>query len=114
MAPLMPTKTGKRGKPLILYPAIDLKGGRCVRLSQGDFDKATVYDVDPADQAKIFVSQGFSWIHVVDLDGSVEGKAVNGAAVASILKTASIPVQLGGGVRNMAAVERWLEAASAG
>jgi len=96
--------------PLILYPAIDLKGGRCVRLSQGDFDKATIYEVEPADQARIFVSQGFSWIHVVDLDGSVEGKAVNGDAVAAILKTAPIPVQLGGGVRNMAAVERWLEA----
>jgi len=101
--------TTKR-KPLILYPAIDLKGGRCVRLSQGDFDKATIYEVEPADQAKIFVSQGFGWIHVVDLDGSVEGKAVNGAAVAAILKTAPIPVQLGGGVRTMAAVERWLDA----
>lgn len=101
--------TTKR-KPLILYPAIDLKGGRCVRLSQGDFDKATIYEVEPADQAKIFVSQGFGWIHVVDLDGSVEGKAVNGDAVAAILKTAPIPVQLGGGVRTMAAVERWLDA----
>jgi phosphoribosylformimino-5-aminoimidazole carboxamide ribotide isomerase len=110
MATLMPKSKPKQGKPLILYPAIDLKGGRCVRLSQGDFGKATVYDVDPADQSKIFVSQGFSWIHVVDLDGSVEGEAVNGAAVASILKTASIPVQLGGGIRTMAAVERWLEA----
>jgi phosphoribosylformimino-5-aminoimidazole carboxamide ribotide isomerase len=97
-------------KPLILYPAIDLKGGRCVRLSQGDFDKATVYNEDPADQAKTFVAQGFGWIHVVDLDGSVEGRAVNGAAVAAILKVAPIPVQLGGGVRDMAAVARWLEA----
>jgi phosphoribosylformimino-5-aminoimidazole carboxamide ribotide isomerase len=97
-------------KPLILYPAIDLKGGRCVRLSQGDFDKATVYNEDPADQAKTFVGQGFSWIHVVDLDGSVEGRAVNGAAVAAILKVAPIPVQLGGGVRDMAAVDRWLGA----
>ena len=102
----MPNKT----KALTLYPAIDLKGGRCVRLSQGDFDKATIYNDDPADQAKIFVSQGFSWIHVVDLDGSVEGKAVNGDAVSAILKTAPVPVQLGGGVRNMAAVEHWLEA----
>ena len=99
-----------KNKPLILYPAIDLKGGRCVRLSQGDFDKATVYEVEPADQAKTFVSQGFSWIHVVDLDGSVEGKAVNGAAVAAILKTIAAPVQLGGGIRNMASVEGWLEA----
>jgi phosphoribosylformimino-5-aminoimidazole carboxamide ribotide isomerase len=95
---------------LILYPAIDLKGGRCVRLAQGDFSKATIYNDDPADQARTFVSQGFSWIHVVDLDGSVEGAAVNGAAVASILKTAPIPVQLGGGVRTHAAVDGWLEA----
>ena len=95
---------------MTLYPAIDLRGGRCVRLSQGDFDKATVYDLDPADQAKAFVNQGFGWIHVVDLDGSVEGRAVNGVAVAAILKTAPVPVQLGGGVRDMAAVDRWLEA----
>ncbi len=106
----MPNSKLKPVKNLILYPAIDLKGGRCVRLSQGDFDKATIYDVEPADQAKLFVSQGFSWIHVVDLDGSVEGKAVNAAAVASILKTVAVPIQLGGGVRNMGAVERWLEA----
>ena len=106
----MTPANAKVAKPLILYPAIDLKGGRCVRLSQGDFDKATVYETGPADQAKMFIAQGFRWIHVVDLDGSAEGKAVNGAAVASILKTASIPVQLGGGVRTMAAVEHWLEA----
>ena len=106
-----PSQAQPKTKPLILYPAIDLKGGRCVRLSQGDFDKATIYEVDPADQAKLFVGlEGFSWIHVVDLDGSVEGKAVNGEAVSAILKTVPVPVQLGGGVRNMAAVERWLEA----
>ena len=69
-----------------------------------------MYDLDPADQAKAFVNQGFGWIHVVDLDGSVEGRAVNGVAVAAILKTAPVPVQLGGGVRDMAAVDRWLEA----
>ncbi len=95
---------------MILYPAIDLKGGRCVRLSQGDFAQSTVYNEDPADQARQFVAQGFSWIHVVDLDGSVEGRAVNGEAVAAFLKTVPVPVQLGGGIRNMAAVERWLEA----
>lgn len=95
---------------MILYPAIDLKGGRCVRLVQGDFDRATVYNEDPADQARSFVKAGFSWIHVVDLDGSLEGRAVNGAAVAAILNTVPVPIQLGGGVRNMAAVDRWLEA----
>jgi len=110
MAAMTPAQKAKPGKSLILYPAIDLKGGRCVRLSQGDFDKATIYEVKPADQAKLFVGQGFSWIHVVDLDGSVEGEAVNGSAVAAILKTVPVPVQLGGGIRNMAAVERWLEA----
>jgi phosphoribosylformimino-5-aminoimidazole carboxamide ribotide isomerase len=95
---------------MILYPAIDLKGGRCVRLSQGDFAQATVYNDDPADQAHRFVKEGFGWIHVVDLDGSVEGRAVNGEAVAAILKIVPVPVQLGGGIRNIEAVERWLEA----
>jgi phosphoribosylformimino-5-aminoimidazole carboxamide ribotide isomerase len=71
---------------LILYPAIDLKGGRCVRLAQGDFSKATIYNDDPADQARTFVSQGFSWIHVVDLDGSVE--AAPGSARSSGSRTA--------------------------
>jgi phosphoribosylformimino-5-aminoimidazole carboxamide ribotide isomerase len=113
MAPVMVQASMSKSptaKALTLYPAIDLKGGRCVRLSQGDFDKATIYNEDPADQAKTFVAQGFGWIHVVDLDGSVEGRAVNGAAVSAILKTAPVPVQLGGGVRDMAAVARWLEA----
>ncbi len=95
---------------MILYPAIDLKGGRCVRLSQGDFSQSTVYNDDPADQAQRFVKSGFSWIHVVDLDGSLEGRAVNGEAVAAILKTVPVPVQLGGGIRTLAALERWLEA----
>jgi phosphoribosylformimino-5-aminoimidazole carboxamide ribotide isomerase len=95
---------------MILYPAIDLKAGRCVRLAQGDFAQATVYNEDPADQARRFVKAGFGWIHVVDLDGSVEGRAVNASAVTAILQTAPIPVQLGGGIRTMAAVDRWLEA----
>lgn len=95
---------------MILYPAIDLKGGRCVRLAQGDFNQATVYNDDPADQARRFARAGFGWIHVVDLDGSVEGRAVNASAVAAILQVVAVPVQLGGGIRDMAAVERWLEA----
>jgi len=95
---------------MILYPAIDLKGGRCVRLAQGDFNQAVVYNDDPADQAQRFARAGFGWIHVVDLDGSVEGRAVNAAAVASILQVVAVPIQLGGGIRDMAGVERWLEA----
>ena len=95
---------------LILYPAIDLKDGRCVRLLKGDMDQATVFNEDPADQAETFCRDGFSWLHVVDLDGAVEGRAVNREAVEAILRTAPIPVQIGGGVRTLQAVERWIEA----
>ena len=95
---------------MILYPAIDLKGGQCVRLLRGDMNVATVFNDDPADQAAQFVKQGFSWLHVVDLDGAVEGRQVNAKAVADILARVSIPVQLGGGVRTFEAVESWLEA----
>jgi phosphoribosylformimino-5-aminoimidazole carboxamide ribotide isomerase len=96
--------------PVILYPAIDLKGGRCVRLVRGDMSAATVFNDDPADQARSFVRDGFTWLHVVDLDAAVSGSSVNEAAVAAILSTVGVPVQLGGGVRSLAAVERWLEA----
>ena len=92
-----------------LYPAIDIKGGECVRLLYGDMDAVTRYNPDPGDQAQQFVSAGCSWIHVVDLDGAVGGAAVNRDAVASILK-AGASVQLGGGIRDMAMVETWLEA----
>ncbi len=95
---------------MILYPAIDLKGGRCVRLVRGDMSAATVFNDDPADQARSFVRDGFTWLHVVDLDAAVSGSSVNEAAVAAILSTVGVPVQLGGGVRSLAAVERWLEA----
>ena len=95
---------------MILYPAIDLKGGQCVRLLHGDMDKVTVFSDSPADQAATFAKQGFAWLHVVDLDGAIEGRAVNVAAVSAILKTVAIPVQLGGGVRDLAAIEKWLEA----
>jgi phosphoribosylformimino-5-aminoimidazole carboxamide ribotide isomerase len=94
---------------LILYPAIDLKGGRCVRLVRGDFSEATVFNDDPADQAAKFARQGFSWLHVVDLDGAVEGRSVNASAVAVILNAVSIPVQVGGGLRNMSAIAAWIE-----
>ena len=95
---------------LILYPAIDLKGGQCVRLLKGDMGHATVFNDDPADQARRFAAEGFSWLHVVDLDGAVEGRSMNTAAVSAILETAAIPVQVGGGVRSLADVERWIEA----
>jgi phosphoribosylformimino-5-aminoimidazole carboxamide ribotide isomerase len=95
---------------MILYPAIDLKDGQCVRVVHGDFATATVFNEDPADQAKTWVKAGFEWLHVIDLNGSAEGRAVNGAAVEQILKSVSIPVQLGGGIRTLANIEGWIEA----
>ena len=94
---------------MILYPAIDLKDGRCVRLLKGDFGRETVFNDDPADQAAQFQAQGFEWLHVVDLNGAVEGRAVNRAGVEAILGAVTIPVQLGGGIRDMAGIEMWLE-----
>ncbi|WP_374575229.1 1-(5-phosphoribosyl)-5-[(5-phosphoribosylamino)methylideneamino]imidazole-4-carboxamide isomerase [Phenylobacterium sp.] len=95
---------------MILYPAIDLKDGQCVRVLHGDLDTATVFNASPADQAGQFVDAGFHWIHVVDLNGAVQGKAVNARAVEAILESVSIPVQLGGGIRSLADIERWIEA----
>ncbi len=94
---------------MILYPAIDLKEGRCVRLVQGDMDQATVFNDDPAAQAEIFARQGFEWLHVVDLDGAFAGKPMNAAAVEGVLARVRLPVQLGGGIREMRTVEGWLE-----
>lgn len=91
-----------------LFPAIDLKGGRCVRLRQGDMAQATVYADDPAAQAKAFEDQGFDYLHVVDLDGAFAGKPVNAGAVEAIRAATTFPVQLGGGIRDMATVEGWL------
>jgi phosphoribosylformimino-5-aminoimidazole carboxamide ribotide isomerase len=93
---------------MILYPAIDLKNGECVRLLQGDMDQATVFNSDPADQAARFESQGFAALHVVDLDGAFAGHPVNAAAVEAILDRVSLPVQLGGGVRELRTVEQWI------
>lgn len=93
-----------------LYPAIDLKGGECVRLLHGRMDKSTVYNQDPASQARSFLSAGFSWVHIVDLDGAFAGAARNGDAVEAILRSGAVRAQLGGGIRDMAAVERWLAA----
>src|SRR5215207_6658934 len=96
--------------PVILYPAIDLKDGQCVRVLHGDLSTATVFNDDPGAQARAFVASGFHWVHVVDLNGAVSGQAVNTAAVEAILSSVSIPVQLGGGIRSLADIERWIEA----
>jgi phosphoribosylformimino-5-aminoimidazole carboxamide ribotide isomerase len=93
---------------VILYPAIDLKGGRCVRLVQGEMASAVVFNDDPADQARQFAAAGFEWLHVVDLDGAFAGRSVNAEAVAMICSAAGLRIQLGGGVRNRAAIEHWL------
>jgi phosphoribosylformimino-5-aminoimidazole carboxamide ribotide isomerase len=90
---------------MILFPAIDLKDGQCVRLKLGEMDSATVYNEDPAAQALAFEDQGFEWLHVVDLNGAFEGQSVNGAAVEAILKATRNPVQLGGGIRTLAHIE---------
>ena len=92
----------------ILFPAIDLKDGECVRLKLGDMDQATVYNPDPGAQAKSFEEQGFKWLHVVDLNGAFEGESVNGTAVEAILANTKNPVQLGGGIRTLSHIEAWL------
>lgn len=93
---------------MILYPAIDLKGGQCVRLAQGDMARATVYNPDPGAQAAAFKAQGFEWLHVVDLDGAFAGSSVNAKAVEAILAATDRPVQLGGGIRSLEAIANWL------
>ncbi|HWZ37439.1 MAG TPA: 1-(5-phosphoribosyl)-5-[(5-phosphoribosylamino)methylideneamino]imidazole-4-carboxamide isomerase [Bradyrhizobium sp.] len=94
---------------MILFPAIDLKNGQCVRLEQGDMARATVFNLDPAAQAKSFAAQGFEYLHVVDLDGAFAGKPVNAHAVEAMLKAINMPVQLGGGIRDLKTVEAWLD-----
>jgi len=93
---------------VILFPAIDLKNGQCVRLEQGDMARATVFNLDPAAQAKTFETQGFEYLHVVDLDGAFAGKPMNAQAVEAMLKVVTMPVQLGGGIRDLATIEAWL------
>jgi len=93
---------------MILFPAIDLKDGQCVRLIRGLMEEATVFNEDPAAQARDFVRQGFEYLHLVDLNGAFEGRPVNAAAVDAILKAIDIPVQLGGGIRDLATIETWL------
>jgi phosphoribosylformimino-5-aminoimidazole carboxamide ribotide isomerase len=95
---------------VILFPAIDLKDGRCVRLKRGAMESATVFNDDPAAQALTFERAGFSWLHCVDLDGAFSGKPANADAIKAIRAATKLPIQLGGGIRNMAAIEGWLAA----
>ena len=95
---------------MILYPAIDLKDGKCVRLLRGEMDKATVFSDSPANQAAVFEKSGFEWLHIVDLNGAFEGKPVNESAVKSVLERVKMPVQLGGGIRDIDMIATWLEA----
>lgn len=94
---------------MILYPAIDLKDGRCVRLLRGDMNAATVFGDDPAAQAQSFAEAGCQWLHLVDLNGAFEGRSVNGTAVEAILSAVDVPVQLGGGIRDLDAIGGWLD-----
>ena len=94
---------------MILYPAIDLKDGQAVRLVHGDMQRATVFNDDPAAQARAFVEAGCAWLHLVDLNGAFAGAPVNAAPVEAILKACPVPAQLGGGIRDMATIEMWLE-----
>ena len=94
---------------LTLFPAIDLKAGECVRLTRGEMATATVYNPDPAAQARAFAAAGFEWLHIVDLDAAFAGRPVNDAAVRAILGAVSLPVQLGGGIRTRAAIDHWLD-----
>jgi len=93
---------------MILFPAIDLKDGQCVRLVRGEMAQVTVFNADPAAQARAFAAQGFEWLHIVDLNGAFAGKPVNAPAVEAILAAVSIPAQLGGGIRDLATIEAWL------
>lgn len=95
---------------MIIFPAIDLKDGVCVRLAKGDMNAATIFNNDPAAQAKIFEGQGFQWIHIVDLNGAFAGSPVNIAAVKSIISSVKIPLQLGGGIRDIGTIKSWLDA----
>ena len=95
---------------MIIFPAIDLKDGNCVRLEKGEMNRATVFNDDPAAQALKFENQGFKWIHIVDLNGAFEGKPVNIGPVKEIIKAVKIPLQLGGGIRDIATIENWLDA----
>jgi len=95
---------------MILYPAIDLKDGACVRLKRGEMDQATIFNNDPAAQARAFADAGFQWLHCVDLNGAFEGRSANSDAIKKIRAAINLPIQLGGGIRDHAAIESWLDA----
>ena len=95
---------------MILFPAIDLKDGRCVRLKRGEMDSATIFNDDPAAQARAFETAGFEWLHCVDLNGAFEGRSMNGGAIAAIRNAIKLPIQLGGGIRDRKAIDAWLDA----
>lgn len=94
---------------MILFPAIDLKNGVCVRLERGAMDRATIFNDSPADQARSFAAAGFSWLHVVDLDGAFAGRSMNADAVSAIIEAVDLPIQLGGGIRDRAGIAAWIE-----
>lgn len=94
---------------MIIFPAIDLKQGKCVRLFKGDMNKATIFNDSPENQAKIFEKNGFKYLHIVDLDGAISGQSKNENSIKNILKNTSIPVQLGGGIRSISQIEKWLD-----
>jgi len=107
------TSPDRRAKPpaaMLLFPAIDLKDGKCVRLLRGDMARATVFNDSPAAQAKAFANAGCEWLHLVDLNGAVEGHPVNRAAVESILADVNVPAQLGGGIRTIESISQWIDA----
>ena len=93
---------------MILFPAIDIKNGFCVRLVQGKMEKATIFNEDPIDQAKIFENKGCKWIHIVDLDGAIEGKPINKEIIKKIISSVNLKIQLGGGIRNMETIDQWI------
>lgn len=93
---------------MIIFPAIDLKNGQCVRLVRGDMHQATVFSSDPSKQASVFEAQGFQWLHIVDLNGAFEGKSINTESIQHILKRVKLKIQLGGGIRDLKAIEQWL------
>ena len=94
---------------MILFPAIDIKNGSCVRLVQGKMNDVTVFNEDPIDQAKTFEDKGCEWIHIVDLDGAIKGKPINQKIIKKIISSVNIKIQLGGGIRNMNTINKWIE-----
>jgi phosphoribosylformimino-5-aminoimidazole carboxamide ribotide isomerase len=110
VAPIRPEANCSRKHEVILYPAIDLKDGACVRLVRGEMDSATVFNTNPEKQAHSFAETGFNWLHIVDLNGAFKGRSVNAEAIKKIVATVKLPIQLGGGIRDRKAIDTWLAA----